>query len=84
MFFRYGSELKIYCFQKYRNQALIFIPIPQAIGCIETSHKALKNYISKFTMKAEVEWNKVVNIACPANNFFPNGQSHESAFFLMF
>ena len=35
-------------------------------------------------MKGEVEWDEVVNIACTAYNFFPNGQSHESAFFLMF
>ena len=34
-------------------------------------------------MKGEVEWDEVVNISCTAYNF-PNGQSHESAFCLMF
>ena len=35
-------------------------------------------------MKGEVEWDEVLDIASTAYNFSPNGQSQESAFFLMF
>ena len=35
-------------------------------------------------MKAEVEWDGVVNIACAAYSIFPNSQSHESVFFPLF
>ena len=35
-------------------------------------------------MKEEVEWEEILYIACGAYNFFPNGQSPELAFFLMF
>ena len=57
---------------------------PQANGCIEASHKFLKNCIRKFTMKGEVEQDKVLNIACTTYNFFPNGQNKGPTFLLMF
>ena len=57
---------------------------PQGNGQIEASHKLLIRCIRKFTMKDEVEWDKVLNIACTAYNCFPNSQSQESGFFLTF
>ena len=35
-------------------------------------------------MKGEVEWDDIVNIASAAYNSFPTGQSHVSAFFLLY
>ena len=35
-------------------------------------------------MKGEAEWDEVFNIPHATYNFFPNSQSQESAFFLMF
>ena len=35
-------------------------------------------------MKGEAEWDEVVIIECAAYSFFPNGQSHQSTFLLMF
>ena len=35
-------------------------------------------------MNVKLEWDETVNIICTTYNFFPNGQSHDSAFFLMF
>ena len=40
--------------------------------------------IRKFTIKGEVEQDEVLNTACTAYNFFPNGWSQELVFFLMF
>ena len=38
----------------------------------------------KLTIKGELEWDEVLNIACTYCNSFPNDQSQESGFFLMF
>ena len=57
---------------------------PQTNRCIESSYKSFKNCVRKFTINGGVEWDEAVHIACAAFNFFPNGQSHELAFSLVF
>ena len=84
-----GSEFKNSLFAKVATLVWIKHSFsspyrPQAIACIEASCKFHKKCIRKFTMKGEVDWEEVVNITYTAYNFFPNSQSHESAFFLMF
>ena len=37
-----------------------------------------------FTMKGEVEWDEVLNIECAVYSSFPNSQSPEASFYLVF
>ena len=51
---------------------------PQANGRVESFHKFLRNCIRIFTIKEDIEWNKIVNIICGVYSCFLNGESHDS------
>ena len=56
---------------------------PQSNGRIEGFHSYLKACASKH-ITPHREWDEVTGLACAAYNFFPNENSRESPFFLMF
>ena len=56
---------------------------PQSNGRIEGFHAWLKACMAKH-ISPQVEWDDVIPLACACYNYFPNENSKESPFFLMF
>ena len=56
---------------------------PQSNGKIEGFHRFLKMCISKH-IKHGLEWDELTPMATACYNFFPNCNTRESAFFIMF
>ena len=57
---------------------------PQSNGRVEGFHRFLKSCTGKLAEAHRLEWDQVAHLATAAYNFFPNENSGESAFFLMF
>ena len=84
-----GTEFKNKLFDQVAKQLGVDYKIysppfrPQSNGRIEGFHRFLKACIGKHIAKRS-EWPRVAPLATAAYNFFPNEQTKESAFFLMF
>ena len=84
-----GTEFKNKLFKevvtKLRTEMSIHSPPyrPQSNGKIEGFHRFLKACIAKH-INHGLEWDELMPVATACYNFFPNCNTRESAFFLMF